>query len=145
LNLTLTLKNEFLPMSAMGILRQPTGVKRGVNASYRLTFLFLVDKRRPTELMGLKGDRYLDAVADLDERDAFVHPVVLTVEGHCPFDAALACALAGKYKVQRLGLGDTSDSKGPLHIKSVGTGLHNLGRVKRNVGIFAGVEEVFAL
>ena len=49
--------------------------------------------------MGLEGDRYLDAVANLDERDAFVHPEVLTVEGHCPFNAALACALAGNCKV----------------------------------------------
>src|ERR1700693_1864724 len=132
-------------VSVMAILRQLTGVKRRVNASYRLTFLFLVDKRRPADLMGLKGDRYLDVIANLNERDAFVHPIVLTVEGHSPFDAALACALAGKCKVQRLGLGDTSNSKGPLHIKGVGTGLHNLGRVKRDIWILAGVEEVFAL
>ncbi len=119
--------------------------KAWANASYRLTFLFLVDKWGPADLMGLKGDRYLDAVADLDEWDAFVHPVVLTVEGHCPLNAALARALAGKREVQRFGLGDTSNGKGPLHIKGVGTGLHNLGRVKRDVWILAGVEEVFAL
>jgi hypothetical protein len=122
-----------------------SGSRAWVNASYRLTFLFLVDKRRPADLMGFKGDRYLDAVADLDEWNAFVHPVVLTVEGHCPLNVALACALAGKCKVQRLGLRDTSNGKGPLHIKGVGTGLHNLGRVKRDVWILVGVEEVFAL
>src|SRR5580658_5023064 len=60
------------------------------NAPYCLTLLFLVDKRRPADFVGLKGDRHLDAVADLDERDTFVHPVVLTVEGHYPFNAALA-------------------------------------------------------
>src|ERR1700679_2545795 len=116
-------------------------IAREAGEGARSTFLFLVDKRRSADLMGLKGDRYLDAVADLDERDAFVHPEVFTVEGHCPLNAALACALAGKCKVQRLWLGDASNSKGSLHIKGGRTGLHNLGRVKRDVCISAGVEE----
>ena len=85
--------------------------------------------------MRLKGDRYLDAVGDLDEGNAAVHPVVLAVKGHCPFNAAFACAFAGKYKVQRLGFGHTANSEGPLNIKGGGTGLHNLGGVKRDVRI----------
>jgi hypothetical protein len=77
--------------------------------------------------MGLKGDRYLDAVGDLDEGNAAGHPELLTVEGHCPFNAALACALAGNNcKVQRLWLGHTANSEGPLNFKCGGTGLRNL-------------------
>jgi hypothetical protein len=44
--------------------------------------------------LGLEVDSYLDAVGNLDERDATIHPVLLTVEGHHPFDRARASPLA---------------------------------------------------
>ena len=78
--------------------------------------------------MGLKGDGYLDAVGDPDEGNAAGHPELLTVEGHCSFNAALAGAFArNNCKVQCLWLGHTANGEGALNIKCGGTGLHNLG------------------
>jgi hypothetical protein len=46
----------------------------------------LKDHRRAADSLRLEGDSYLDAVGDLDERNAAVHPVVFAVEGQCPFN-----------------------------------------------------------
>ena len=50
--------------------------------------LLLKDQRRPTDSFRLEVDRHLDTVGDPDEGNAAVHPVVLTVEGHCPLNLA---------------------------------------------------------
>ena len=81
---------------------------------------------RPADSLPLEVDSNLDAVGNLDEGDAAVHPVVLTVEGHCPFNLAYACPLAGKRKRQRLGFRHSANRKRSLNIKGVGAGLHNL-------------------
>jgi hypothetical protein len=44
--------------------------------------LLLKDKRRTTGSLRLEVDSHIDAVADVDEGNAFIHPVVLTVEDH---------------------------------------------------------------
>jgi hypothetical protein len=49
-------------------------------------WLLLKDHRRPSNSLRLEGNSYLDAVGDPDERDAAVHPVILTVESHGPFN-----------------------------------------------------------
>jgi hypothetical protein len=51
-------------------------------------WLLLKDYRRAADSLRLEGDGYLDAVGDLDEGNAAVHPVVFAVEGHCPFNLA---------------------------------------------------------
>ena len=43
-------------------------------------------QRRPADSLPFEVESYVDMVGNLDERDAFVHPVVLTVEDHFPFD-----------------------------------------------------------
>ena len=48
--------------------------------------LLLKHQRRPADSLPLEVDSHLNAVGDLDEGDALIHPVILTVEGHCPFD-----------------------------------------------------------
>jgi hypothetical protein len=53
--------------------------------------LLLKDKRRTSGSLRLEVDSHVDAVADVDEGNAFIHPVVLTVEDHGPFNLALAC------------------------------------------------------
>ena len=50
--------------------------------------LLLEDQRRPADSLPLEINSHLDAVGDLDEGNALIHPVVPTVEGHCPFDRA---------------------------------------------------------
>jgi hypothetical protein len=55
--------------------------------------------------MAFKGDINLDAVGDLDEGDAAVHAKFLTVKRHGTFNVAVPCPIAGKRKVERLGLG----------------------------------------
>jgi hypothetical protein len=49
--------------------------------------LLLKDHRRPLI------DADLDTVSNLDERNTAVHAVLLSVEGHCPFNRARACPL----------------------------------------------------
>jgi len=43
----------------------------------------------------MKVDSHVDAVADVDEGNAFIHPIVLTVEDHGPFNIACACPRTG--------------------------------------------------
>jgi hypothetical protein len=77
--------------------------------------------------------------------DATVHAELLAVEGHCPLNFALACALAGNRKRQRLRLGYPANGKRSGQFNGRRTGLHNLVGVKGGVGIILEVEEVFAL
>jgi hypothetical protein len=53
-----------------------------------LRLLFLEGQRRPADSLPFKGDIYFDAVGDRDEGNTFIHPVVLTVEGHYSFNLA---------------------------------------------------------
>src|SRR5208283_2822912 len=62
----------------------------GVTAFLR-SWLWLKDHRKPADSFRLQGESYLDAVGDPDKRNAAVHPVVPTVEGHCPFNIAGGC------------------------------------------------------
>ena len=56
--------------------------------------LLLKHQWRPTDSRPLEVDSHVDAVADVDEGNAFIHPVVLTVEDHGPMNLAGACPLA---------------------------------------------------
>ncbi len=51
-------------------------------------WLFLKDQRRPANALTLEVDPYFDAVRNLDEGNATVHTELLTVERHCPCNAA---------------------------------------------------------
>jgi hypothetical protein len=44
------------------------------------------DNGRPADTLPLQIHGYLDAVGDFDERDAAVHSVLLSVEGHDSVD-----------------------------------------------------------
>jgi len=60
---------------------------RGTGSRARVSScLLLKDHRRPADSLSLKVDGHLDTVGDLDERNAFIHPVVFTVESHCPLN-----------------------------------------------------------
>jgi hypothetical protein len=48
--------------------------------------LLLKGQRRPADSLPLEVEGYVDMVGDLDERNTAVHPVVLTVEDHCPLN-----------------------------------------------------------
>jgi hypothetical protein len=48
--------------------------------------LFLEGHWRSADPLSLKIDSHLDAVGDLDEGNAFIHPVILTVKGHGPLN-----------------------------------------------------------
>ncbi len=50
--------------------------------------LLLKNDWRPADSLRLQGDGHLYAVGDLDEGDAAVHPVVLTVEVQFPVNLA---------------------------------------------------------
>ena len=43
---------------------------------------------RPADTLSLEVKIYVDMVGDLDERNAFVHSVIPTVEDHFPFNLA---------------------------------------------------------
>jgi hypothetical protein len=48
--------------------------------------LLLKDQWRPADPLHLEVDRHFDTVGDLDEGNAFIHPIILTIESHCPFN-----------------------------------------------------------
>ncbi len=62
-------------------------VFKGIPFKIRRPSLF-EDERRSTNASPRKVNRYLDAIGNLDKRNPAVHPIVLTVEGHRPFDRA---------------------------------------------------------
>ena len=57
--------------------------------------LFLKDKRRTADPLGLKVDTHLHTVGDPDERNPAVHPVFLAIKSHGPHNRTRACPLAG--------------------------------------------------
>ena len=89
--------------------------------------LFLINQARSGNLLGLEVDTNLNTVGDFYEGDAAIHPVILTIERHHPFNVARACPLAGHGKVQRFGFRYSTYCKRARNIKGVGTGLFNLG------------------
>src|ERR1700686_4500449 len=50
--------------------------------------LLLKDNRRTTGSLRLEIDSHVDAVVDMYEGNAFVHPVILAVEDHGPMNLA---------------------------------------------------------
>jgi hypothetical protein len=48
----------------------------------------LENRRRSADSLPFYADIYFDTVGDLDEGDAFVHPVVLAIEGHRALNAS---------------------------------------------------------
>ena len=71
--------------------RRSEGQKPGRVASW----LLLKHQWRPTDSFPVQVDGHVDAVADVDEGNAFIHPVVLAVEDHGPMNHACACPHAG--------------------------------------------------
>ena len=63
----------------------PRGVER--SGTYNKSLL-LEYQRRPTNSLPLEVDYHFDAVGDLYQGDAFVHAIVLAVEGHRPCNLA---------------------------------------------------------
>ena len=57
--------------------------------------LFLKNKRRTADPLGLKVDTHLHTVGDPDERNPAVHPVFLAIKSHGPHNRTRACSLAG--------------------------------------------------
>ena len=51
------------------------------------------DHWRPADTFRFEVDSDFDAVGNFDKRNHFVHPVILTVEGHCPFDRCQSLSL----------------------------------------------------
>jgi hypothetical protein len=50
-------------------------------------WVFLKDQRRPADSLPLEVDSYLDAVGNLDERDATVHAELLAVADRCALES----------------------------------------------------------
>jgi hypothetical protein len=71
-------------------------------------------------------DRYLDAVSNLDERNATVHAELLAVEGHCPFDRSSTFAVAGNRKRQPLLLRYSAYCEVAVEGNGIWAGLFNL-------------------
>jgi hypothetical protein len=90
-------------------------------------WLLLKDHRRAANSLPLEVDSHLDAVSDSDEGNAAVHPVVLTVEGHRPFNRAGPGAAAGNRQGQLFGFGHPADGKVAVQLEGVAAGLDNLG------------------
>ena len=63
-------------------------IRMKVQTALLRNWLLLKGHRRAANSLPLEGDSHLDAVSDFDEGNAAVHPIVLAVEGHRPFNRA---------------------------------------------------------
>jgi hypothetical protein len=59
-----------------------------------LTWLLLEVDRGPADALPFEVDAYLNTVGNLDERNAAIHAVLFSVEGHCSIDCSRTCPLA---------------------------------------------------
>ena len=99
-------------------------------------WLLLEYQRRSAHALTLEVDYHFDTVCDLHQRDSFIHPIILAVEGHGPLNFARARPpLPGKRKRQLLRFGHSAYREVADIIKRVRTGLYNLRRVKCDHGI----------
>ena len=81
--------------------------------------------RRSADSFRIEVDSHLDAVGNFDKRNSFVHPMVLTVEGHCPFDRSCARPVTLYRKRQRLLLRYATCGKVAVEYDRIGTGLRS--------------------
>jgi hypothetical protein len=107
--------------------RELAPLQRGRDELMEPGQLFLIKHARSGNLLGLEVHANLNTVGDFYERNAAIHPVILTIERHHPFNIARACPLAGHGKVQRFGFRYATYCKSARNIKGVGTSLFNLG------------------
>ena len=91
-----------------------------------IAWLLLENDRRSADSLRVDVNVYLDAVGDPEERNAAVHPVVLPINRHYPFNLACACPPAGNRQCQSLTFGHSAYRKVTINIEVVGTGLNNL-------------------
>ena len=84
------------------------------------------DHRRPADSFPFEVDGDLDTVGNFDKRNSFVHPVVFTIEGHCPLNRARACPLAANHKSKLLLLGYSSYCEVTIEYDRIRTSLFNL-------------------
>ena len=82
-------------------------------------------ERGAADTCPVETDVDLNAVCDLDERNAAVHSVVLAVEGHSSLDIACACSYAGDGERKGLGFRDAADGEGARYVEGVWAGLNN--------------------
>ena len=110
----------------------------------RARWLLLQVHPSPADPFRFEIDGYLDAVSNLDERNAAVHPELFAIEGHCSIDRINACPLAGKRQRQPLLLGYSPYREVAVKCNRVGTGLFDFCGVKRDQRIVFDIEEIFA-
>src|SRR5271156_2633823 len=103
---------------------------RGAGSFAEPTSLLLKDPRRATDSLALEVHDDLNTVRNFDERNAAVHPIVLTVERHGAGNFALAGPFAANCKNQLFRLGHTANREVAVELNRVGTGLCDLRRVK---------------
>ena len=82
--------------------------------------------RRSADSFRFEVDSHLDAVGNFDKRDSFVHPVVLTVQGHCPFHGSSTRPLTFDRKRELLLFRYAAYGKVAVKYDRIGTGLFNL-------------------
>jgi hypothetical protein len=71
--------------------------------------LLLEDRRSAAQALPFQRNVYFDTFSDLNEGDVSVHPVVLTIKGHCAADASGGGCLAVIRENELLGLRDAAN------------------------------------
>src|SRR4029077_7266757 len=104
--------------------------------------LLLENRWRTTDTAPLQSNIYLDAVGDLDERDAARHAVFFAIESHGAIDAAGGCSFAVAREREFLRLGNAANSEVTLDVKCVWTGLNDFRRLESDQRRFFCVEEI---
>src|ERR1700747_3457255 len=101
--------------------------------------------RRTADTAPLQSNIYLDAVGDLDERDAARHAVFFAIESHRAIETAGGCSFAVARESEFLRLGNAANGEVTLDVKCVWTGLNAFGRFESNQRRFFCVKEILTL
>jgi hypothetical protein len=91
----------------------------------KANWLLFIDQRRTAYSLGFKVDRNLHPVGDPYERNAAVHPKVLSIKSHDSFDIVKSCLIVIIRERQRFGFRYSSYRKRAGNRKGIRSGRHH--------------------
>lgn len=107
--------------------------------------LLLNGQRWTADVLLLEVETDVDMVRNLDERNSFVHPIVLTVKNHCSLDLARARPFTGNGQRELLRIRYSADCEVTIDLVRVVTGLHNFRGLERNHRVLLDIKKILAL
>jgi len=101
--------------------------------------------RRTADTAPFQANIYLDAIGNLDKRDAARHSVVFAIKSHGAVEAAGRCSFVIARESEFLRLANAANGEVTLDVKSVWTGLNDFGRLESDQRRLFYVKEILTL